>query len=66
MMSDLGPMLLFRDRITSLKSAGIDKIWMTVSNSGDFSMANLLGLLDSDSDLVLILKTTGLITVSIN
>ena len=51
-------MLLFRERITSLKSAGIDKIWMTVSNSGDFSMANLLGFLDSD--LVLILKTTGL------
>ena len=51
-------MLFFRERITSLKSAGIDKIWMTVSNSGDFSMANLLGFLYSD--LVLILKTTGL------
>ena len=58
-MSANGPtMILFRERITSLKSAGIDKIWMTVCNSGDFSMANLLGFLESD--LVLILKTTGL------
>jgi hypothetical protein len=58
-MSAVGPtMLLFSERITSLKSAGIDKIWMTVNNSGDFSMANLLGFLDTD--LVLILKTTGL------
>ena len=58
-MSALGPtMLLFSERITSLKSAAIYKIWMTVSNSGDFSMANLLGFLDTD--LVLILKTTGM------
>jgi hypothetical protein len=39
-------MILFRERITSLKSAGFDKIWMTVSGFGDFSMANLLGFLD--------------------
>ncbi len=48
-MSADGPtMILFRERIKSFKSAGIDEIWMTVSGFGDFSMADLLGFLDSD------------------
>ena len=60
-MSTDGPsVLLLRNRINSFKSAGIDKIWMTVSGSGDFTMANVLGFLDED--LILLLKTTGLIT----
>jgi hypothetical protein len=59
-MSADGPtMILFSERIKSFKSAGIDEIWMIVSGFGDFSMANLLGFLDSD--LILILKTTDLI-----
>ena len=53
-------MLYFRERINSLQSAGIDKIWMKVSGCGDFTMANVLGFLDAD--LILLLKTTGLIT----
>ena len=53
-------MLHLRKRIRSLQSTGIDKIWMKVSGNGDFTMANVLGFLDSD--LVLLLKTIGLIT----
>jgi hypothetical protein len=53
-------MLHLRERIRSLQSTGIDKIWMKVSGNGDFTMANVLGFLDSD--LVLLLKTIGLIT----
>ena len=55
-------MLHLRERIRSLQSAGIEKIWMKVSGNGDFTMANVLGFLDSD--LVLLLKTIGLITSS--
>ena len=58
-MSVGGPCIaLFRERIRSLQSAGIDKIWMKVSGDGDFTMANVLEFMDAD--LILLLKTTGL------
>ena len=48
-MSATSPcMLHLRERIRSLQSAGIDKILMKVSGDGDFTMANVLGLLDVD------------------
>ena len=53
---------LFRELIGSLQSSGIDKIWMKVTGDGDFTMANVLGFLEAD--LILLLKTTGLITSS--
>ena len=71
-MGATSPCLLrLRERIRSLQSAGIDKIWMTVmtvsgdgdftmanvlvSGDGDFTMANVLGFFNAD--LILLLKT---------
>ena len=62
-MSVGGPCIaLFRERIRSLQSAGIDKIWMKVSGDGDFTMANVLEFMDAD--LILLLKTTGLMNAN--
>ena len=71
-MGATSPCLLhLRERIRSLQSADIDKIWMTVmtvsgdgdftmakvlvSGDGDFTMANVLGFFNAD--LILLLKT---------
>ena len=44
-MSATSPcMLHLRGLINSCQSTDIDKIWMTVSGDGDFTMANVLGL----------------------
>ena len=62
-MSVCGPCIaLLRERIRSLQSPGIDKIWMKVSGDDDWTMANILGFLNAD--FILLLKTTGLMNAN--